>query len=284
MPGCSDTVKYSRCPGAIPQHRITPRDAEAGADPTAARGAPRAPLSPGIPYLSPEPTPGAALSPPQCPRSPFPTPLPSAPPPRVMSAQPGPRSLPSAPSTPRSRPSHPAAAAAAAASLPSVATATAGESHPLLLHLPGPRLVSTTAALPRDRGEDRATAGDKQQGAASDGFVARHTWKGRKSRGSQGKRAQSKQALTLPAAVSPELFPPSHSLHSSLPGSSLFLSPTCSLLRGCAHEHRDGTNSPQTSLQRLLLDPTSRSEIRLLIRNSSPAPNQTIRSRWAHYH
>lgn len=160
MPGCSDILQYSRCPGAIPQHRITPRDAEAGADPTAARGAPllRCPLC--IPYLSPEPTPGAALSPPQCPRSPFPTPLPSAPPPRVMSAQPGPRSLPSAPSTPRSLPSHPAAAAA---SLPSVATATAGESHPLLFHLPGPRLVSPTAALPKEA----AGRTGRQQGTSS---------------------------------------------------------------------------------------------------------------------
>lgn len=156
--------------------------------------------------------------------------------------------------------------------------------------LPPPRAplgITHCSSSQRGRGKDRATAGDKQQGAANDGLVARYTWNGRESRGSRGKRAQSKQALTLPAAVppvSPELFPPSHSLHSSLPGSSLFLSPTCSLLRGCAHEHRDGTNSPQTSLQRLLLAPTSRSEIRLLIRNSSPAPNQTIRSRWAHYH
>lgn len=263
----------------MPQHRITQRDAEAGADPTAARRATPAPLPPGIPYLSPEPTPGAALSPPQCPRSPFPTPLPSAPPPRVMSAQPGPRSLPSAPSTPRSRPSHPAAAA----SLPSVATATAGESHPLLLHLPGPRLVSPTAAFPKEA----AGRTGRQQGISSRERPVMALWlnvPGRERRGSQETRAQSKQALTLSAAVSPELFPHSHSLHSSLPGSSLFLSPTCSLLRGRAHEHRDGTNSPQISLQRLLLAPTSRSEIRLLIRNLSPAPNQTIRSRWAHYH
>lgn len=130
-----------------------------------------------------------------------------------------------------------------------------GESHPLVLHLPGPRLVSPTAALPKepgDHGKDRVTTGNggRQRPAMALGeAVAQHTWKGRESRGSHGKQVQTKQALTFAAVTTrvPRALP----TFSSPPLIALgqfFVPqpPVLFLFQGCAHVYCDCTNSLQT--------------------------------------
>lgn len=161
-----------------------------------------------------------------------------------MSAQPGPRSLPSAPSTPRSRPSHPAAAAA---SLPSVATATGGESHPLVLHLSGPRLVSPTAALPkRDRGKDRATAAGIGQW-----WPCGSTKPGREGRAeaARGSRLRANRLSPHPQQFHPCPLSLSHLPTPSIPRWQAVLcspAPRARSFRAVHIEHRDGTKSPQS--------------------------------------
>ena len=135
------------------------------------------------------------------PGSPFPTPLPSAPPPRrdVSAALP-PQPPHHTPPQPRSHPSHPTAA-----SLPNGCHSDR-RGNPILWSSASPRLVSPTAALPKepgDHGKDRVTTERSRQRPvmALGEAVAQRTWKGRESRGSHGKQAQTKQALTLSAAV-----------------------------------------------------------------------------------
>lgn len=101
--------------------------------------------------------------------------------------------------------------------------------------------------------------------------MAQHTWKGRESRGSGGKQAHTKQALTFSAVVThvpsavPKLFPPLPFIALS----QFFVPwPHTSFFRA-AHTHCDCTNSTDKGFVLLahstlqsLLTPRSRSESR----------------------
>lgn len=175
------------------------------------------------------------------PCSPFPTP-----PPHVMSAQP------CLCSRPAHRPALPASPGFAA-SLPTVSTATQGESHPLVLHLLGPHLVSSTAALakePEDYRKDRGDSREWQQFQHGPG--GRLTMpRGRESRAElRSGQAQMKCShlhschstclYVALQATSTVLFPPSPCV-----ASSLFLSPTCSFCTRAVQVY--ATHTPHAS-------------------------------------
>ena len=183
------------------------------------------------------------------PGSPFPTPLPSTPPPRrdVSAALP-PQPPHHTPPQPRSHPSHPTAA-----SLPNGCHSDR-RGNPILWSSASPRLVSPTAALPKepgDHGKDRVTT-ERQQAKASDGLGGSCGSTYLEGKGEQRQSWEAGSDKTGTHLIRSSYHPCSqHSSHLSTPSVHCSQPVLCSsapraLFQGCARMYCGCTNSLQT--------------------------------------